>query len=210
MQSDPIWYENVKVLPARYREFFPTRDQSHEERLNAIVRLIGYASLAAFAIHRRVKYLALGVAGIALTTLAHRFGMRARLKNSGGYMNETYANVAPAGVGRGNVRCSRPTDKNPFSNMTVGALITDPTRAPACSYDAPGVADEMRRGFNKGLFKNMEDVYEVENSQRQFYTMPVTTSAPDTIAFAQFLYGSRGKTCKEAPEKCKPWFATRD
>jgi hypothetical protein len=94
--------------------------------------------------------------------------------------------------------------------MTVGALITDPGRAPACSYDAPGVADEMRRGFNRGLFKNLEDVYEVENSQRQFYTMPVTTSAPDTIAFAEFLYGSRGKTCKEAPEKCKPWFATRD
>lgn len=205
MQSDPIWYEDVRILPARYAEFFPSRDQSDEERLNAIVRLIAYASIAAFLPRMRVKYLALGLASIALTTLAYRFS-----KNPRESMSEPYGNVAPRTVKRGNARCSRPTDKNPFSNMTVGALISDPGRAPACSYDAPGVADEMRRGFNKGLFKNLEDVYEVENSQRQFYTMPVTTSAPDTIAFAEFLYGSRGKTCKEAPEKCKPWFATRD
>ena len=205
MQSDPIWYEDIRILPARYAEFFPAKDQSDEERLNAIVRLIAYASIAAFLPRMRVKYLALGLASISLTTLAYRFS-----KNRREGMNEPYGNVPPKTVRRGTARCSRPTDKNPFSNMTVGALINDPGRAPACSYDAPGVADEMRRGFNSGLFKNLEDVYEVENSQRQFYTMPVTTSAPDTIAFAEFLYGSRGKTCKEAPEKCKPWFATRD
>ena len=91
----------------------------------------------------------------------------------------------------------------------MGALLGDEGRAPACSYDTPGVAKEMRKNFNKGLFRNLDDVYEVENSQRQFYTMPVTTGAPDTIAFAEFLFG-RKKTCKEDPAMCEPRFAARD
>jgi hypothetical protein len=207
MNDDPVWYDNVKILWMRYDEFFPSRDQSDAERLNAIVRLIAYTSAAAFLVHLNAKYLAFGAAAIVVISAISKF------KNSGTYMHqrpETYANVRPNDVKRGNARCSRPTMDNPFSNMTIGTLLQDPNRPPACSYDAPGVAAEMRHGFNQGLVKNLEDIYEVENSQRQFYTMPVTTSAPDTIAFAQFLYGSRGQTCKELPGKCEPRFATRD
>jgi hypothetical protein len=76
-------------------------------------------------------------------------------------------------------------------------------------YDEPGVAKQIRKNFNKGLFRNLDDVYEVENSQRQFVTMPVTTSAPDTIAFAEYLFGNK-KTCKEDPSLCQPWNASRN
>jgi hypothetical protein len=123
--------------------------------------------------------------------------------------NESYSNLRPTTVKRERKRCSPSTADNPFSNATVGALLGDEGRAPACSYDDPGVAKEMRKNFNKGLFRNLDDVYEKESSARQFYTMPVTTGAPDTIAFAEFLFG-RKDTCKSNPALCEPRFASRD
>lgn len=201
--SDPVWYKDMGILPAKYADFFPTASQSDAERLNAFVRLVAYASVAAFLIRFNAKYIVVGALVIGIASYAYKtYGVRMRY--------EPFANVRPQSVEQAPKRCSRPTAENPFSNMTIGTLIDNPTRAPACSYDDAGVAADIRKNFNRGLFRNLEDVYEVENSQRQFYTMPVTTSAPDTIAFAEFLYGSRGKTCKELPEKCEPAFATRD
>lgn len=239
--TDPVWYENVGILSQKYDEFFPTKSQSDEERLNSMVRLIAYASVAVYVINFNVKYLAFGLISVALLTFTYKYnktyardtGMDAAadrpMERRGRSMTvrrgqpgeraypttktvrePSYANLRPKDVRRARVQCSRPSADNPFSNMTVGELVRSPGRAPACSYDDAGVAEEMRRGFNRGLFRNLDDVYEVENSQRQFYTLPVTTSAPDTIAFAQFCYGTRGETCKETPWKCEPAFATRD
>ncbi len=92
--------------------------------------------------------------------------------------------------------CVRPTRDNPFGNN----LLTDPAdRAAACTYE--DVKDEQRTAFNVGLMRNMTDVYEQANSQRQFMTLPVTTKIADTQAFAQFAYGT-GSTCKENAMKC--------
>ncbi|ABT16608.1 hypothetical protein ATCVMO0605SPH_544R [Acanthocystis turfacea Chlorella virus MO0605SPH] len=204
LNADAIWFKDIRVLLLRPSEIIPSRDQSDAERINAIVRLVLYCSLAVALIRSNIMYLVLGLAIIAIISLAFAMGEKKKKKN------ESYSNLRPTTVKRERKACSPTTADNPFSNATVGALLGDEGRAPACSYDTPGVAKEMRKNFNKGLFRNLDDVYEVENSQRQFYTMPVTTGAPDTIAFAEFLYGSRGKTCKEDPAMCEPRFASRD
>jgi hypothetical protein len=204
LNSDEVWFKNIRVLFLRPSEIIPTRDQSDAERVNAIVRLVLYCSLAVALIKSNIMYLVLGLVIIAIVSLAFAMGDKKKKKN------ESYSNLRPTTVKRERKDCSPSTANNPFSNATVGALLGDEGRAPACSYDTPGVAKEMRKNFNKGLFRNLDDVYEKEASQRQYYTMPSTTAAPDTIAFAQFLYGSRGKNCKESPEMCTPYFASRD
>jgi hypothetical protein len=204
LNADAIWFKDIRVLLLRPSEIIPSRDQSDAERINAIVRLVLYCSLAVALIRSNIMYLVLGLAIIAIISLAFAMGEKKKKKN------ESYSNLRPTTVKRERKNCSPSTADNPFSNATVGALLGDEGRAPACSYDTPGVAKGMRKNFNKGLFRNLDDVYEVENSQRQFYTMPVTTGAPDTIAFAEFLYGSRGATCKEDFSKCDGAFPTRD
>lgn len=204
LTEDPIWFKNIKVLFLRPKEIIPSKDQSDAERVNSIVRLVLYCSLAVALIRSNIMYLVLGLAIVVIISLAFALGEKKKKKN------ESYSNLRPTTVKRQKKDCSKSTPDNPFSNATVGALLGDEGRAPACSYDSPGVAQEIRKNFNKNLFRNLEDIYEVENSQRQFYTTPVTTSAPDTIAFAEFLYGSRGKTCKEDPSLCEPRFASRD
>lgn len=214
--GDLVWYQDVKALARRPSEFFPTTSQTAEERLNAIVRLVAYGSLAAYLVGGKAVYFAYGAVFIVVLSVIFRFGRAngrdGRNKNEDTGMlytrSEPYSNIVPEHVQRATTRCSPSTPNNPFSNATVGALLADPSRPPACAYDSQ--ATTIRKNFNKGLFRNLDDVYEVENSQRQFVTQPVTTSAPDTIAFAQFLYGSRGQTCKETTKACRPWFAVRD
>jgi hypothetical protein len=203
LYTDPIWFKNLRMLIDRPSEIIPSRDQSDEERVNALVRLVLYCSLAVSLIRANAMYAVLGLAIIVIITLSYALGAKQKTKN------EAYSNIQPKTLTREKKACYKSNPLNPFGNATVGALLDDEGKSPACGYDEPGVASQMRKNFNKGLFRNLDDVYEVENSQRQFYTMPVTTSAPDTIAFGEFLFGNK-KTCKEDPSLCTPWNASRN
>lgn len=184
--SDKIWYDDISVLAKRWKEFFPTPEQTSEERVNALVRLVAYATLAAFAYNREVRTLVMGAAVVAVVSFA--FGQRRG--------NEAFP-MAPLRASN-DTRCTPPSRENPFSNV----LLTDlgkPERPPACAYDA--VKDSVKENFNAGLFRNATDIYEKENSQHQYYTMPVTTTIPDTGAFANFLYGGM-RSCKQDAAAC--------
>ena len=50
--------------------------------------------------------------------------------------------------------------------------------------------------FNKRLFRDVGDIFNRSNGQRQFYTMPVTESSNNQKDFANWLYNT-GPSCKE-------------
>jgi hypothetical protein len=217
LDSDAVWYRDLGVLSRRPAEFWPSRDHSPEERLNSLVRLVAYASLAVFLYRRNYKYVAFGMAAVTALSLVHARGggrRRARgggarggdaaltaLDGGGGARRGAVGNLKARSVQRRRRACTLSTPDNPFANMLVSDLATNPGRPPACKYDDH--ADLIAKNFNRGLVRNAYDIYDKENSQRQFMTMPVTTSAPDTVAFAQFCYGNAGRsTCKEDPTRC--------
>lgn len=187
MSVDEIWYRDVQVLLRRWKEFFPTPDQTSTERVNALVRLVIYATLAMFVYNRQPRTLVFGAGIVAVVSVAF-----------GGARSENYPAQPTTSVEQGSAQCTQPTKDNPFSNVLLGDLSND-KRPPACKYD--DVRDEVSKQFNSGLFRNIEDVYDKENSQRQFYTMPVTTTIPDTAAFSNFLYGGM-KSCKDNMAHC--------
>lgn len=188
--GDKIWYDDVRVLPARWAEFFPRPEQTPEERVNAIVRLVLYATLAAYVYNREARTLVLGLGAVAVVSFVFGHPRRERFPAAGGGALAAAAGAPGA--------CTRPTRDNPFANV----LLTDlgkPDKPPACAYDT--VRGEVRDAFNAGLFRNATDVYERENSQYQYYTMPVTTGIPDTTAFRNFLYGGM-RSCKQDAAAC--------
>lgn len=87
--------------------------------------------------------------------------------------------------------CRLPTDANPFGNFLL-TDYDDPDRPPACRYE--DVSELVDEKFYKGLYRNADDLYETESSQRQFYQMPVTTLCNDTVGFARALFQDVGKT----------------
>lgn len=94
--------------------------------------------------------------------------------------------------------CRRPSESNPFMNPTVndfGEVMPQP-----CNIDDDDIQDEIYTNFNKDLFTEVSDLFERNNSQRQFYSVP-GSNVPDTIGFANWLY-SPESTCKVDQSKC--------
>jgi hypothetical protein len=210
--TEPIWYQNPRVLVTGWRGFFPTRDMSATERVNSLVRLFLYVSIALSLYSQKPMYLVAGMAASSIISLA--YSSSSTTMNTASYGSEPVGQ-RPRSVAAGPQRCTRPTRENPFANMMLSDLADDPDRSAACAYD--DVKDEIRQHFNDGLPRNITDVYEKENSQRQYMTMPVTRAIADTKAFAEFAYGSLGiEGCKEDPARCTgndragAWAARRD
>ena len=87
-----------------------------------------------------------------------------------------------------------PSEDNPFMNF----LVTDKRdKKPACkSVKDKKVEKLVEDKFNIGLFKDINSVYNNENSQREFYTMPNTEVMNRQKDFGEWLYLTP-KTCKE-------------
>lgn len=96
--------------------------------------------------------------------------------------------------------CRKPTDNNPFMNPDINDYTNDNPPV-ECNEDDENIPENITKTFNKDLFMNLEDVFEIKNSQRQFYTVPNVEVPNKQIEFANWLYKSP-ETCKEDQEQC--------
>jgi hypothetical protein len=232
VDNDKVWFKDPGVLiTGGLFNFFPLQTMTANQRSNSVLRLSIYAGMAIFLFNRKVSYLGMIVAlgGILSLLMSSSFSSMSSTNGqddadiiiptsglygwrttqpgtkSGPAAMEGSLPLPPNDVSLSQsgeaVACSRPTPHNPFGNMTAYDIATNPNRPPACPYD--DVKEEQRAYFNKGLVRNLTDVYERENSQRQFYTVPVSQSIPDTKSFANFLYAEGLKrSCKADPLVC--------
>lgn len=71
---DPLWTQDFNVLfkPDRLMEFFPTKDQTNEERVNAIVRLSFYVSIGLVVYHSNPKFFAIFLFFLGFTFIIYR------------------------------------------------------------------------------------------------------------------------------------------
>jgi len=94
--------------------------------------------------------------------------------------------------------CLKPSLDNPYMNPTLVNYDSE-YNPKACNADDKKIKDSSDLCFNNGLYKNIEDLFDVHNSQRQFYTIP--HNPPDQTKFAHWLYNI-GPTCKDDTGKC--------
>jgi hypothetical protein len=216
-KSDKFWYHDMSIIiqSNRLTEFFPTNDQTLEERFNALVRLSLYSSLVLYYYNRNYRYFSIFIGTLLLTYYVYTNSPEKRVgdddievkpkassttdKNDKGV--ESLENVEKA-------VCTQPTLDNPFMNVTMKDYlnIDEKTqqmvdRPAACDTTDKNVKQSMDEMFNHNLFKDVNDVFGKMNSQRQFYTMPNTTIPNAQDDFAKWLYANP-KTCKEDQEFC--------
>ena len=72
--SDPIWIHDFQILfqKERVMEFFPVKEQTTEERVNAIVRLSLYESIGLAAYHSNAKYFSIFIFFLFFTFVIYR------------------------------------------------------------------------------------------------------------------------------------------
>lgn len=201
--TDPFWYDDIEILwdSDRLIEFFPSKDHTIEERLNAIMRLCIYISILLLAYGRKHEYIFIAVGGGLFTYYIYK-NKSQREKELKKLHFEELSKIE----GFEDIECSKPTLDNPFMNATMkdymnikeGKIVDRP---PACDITVPDVKEEVDKLFNNNLYRDIDDVFGKMNSQRQFYTMPSTTIPNDRESFQKWLYDSP-MTCKEDQNYC--------
>lgn len=95
--------------------------------------------------------------------------------------------------------CRKPTPDNPFMNPLQPDFNIENPPVPG-NADDEDIQEGITNAFNENLFRDVSDVFERENSQRQYYTVP-QMNPPDTHSFAMWLYGNQN-ICKSDQSKC--------
>lgn len=178
---DPFWYDDIFVLfkPDRLVEFIPVKDMSLNEKLNSLVRFLIYTSLLLTCIYKNPNFFYILVIGATLTLMVHQ-QLITSTHQSGGGVNTLTA----------------PSAHNPFMNVLMTDHIENPSRGAAEDVSDPKTRSNIDKHFNTGLYRDVDDIWDKKNSQRQYYTNPSTTIPNDADSFMKWLYKTP-PTCKE-------------
>lgn len=203
---DPFWGNDFTVLFRKDRliEFFPTVDMTDSERLNSIARFSIYTGILLALFNGKIWPLYIGAFGLGFTLFIwkNKDSDDATIRKIVEFFNRR--EVSPQRPSRQELEdqgtylssdeCTLPTQNNPFMNITVNEYKDNPQRGEACDYfdslEQQGVKNQVDNNFNYNLYKDVSDLFDKNNSQRQFYTMPVTTIPNKQDDFAHWLYGN--------------------
>lgn len=214
--NDPLWVNDFSILLKKDRlaQFFPTKFQTNEERLNSVVRLSLYTSILLSVYHSDMKYMSVFIFTLFLTYIIYMYhplsGAKEGLENT-----EMSWNKYKSGNWNGvemkvsdTENCTKPTLDNPFMNATMkNYLDIDKDNniipvSPACDPNNPEIKKAIDQNFNNNLYNDISDMFGKLNSQRNFFTMPWTTIPNDpNLDFAKWLYASP-QTCHEDQNMC--------
>ena len=213
--SDPFWANDISIIwkKERLTEFFPSNDQTLEERFNSIVRLSLYCSILLYFYHNHnYKYLSIFLGALLITYYIYNNKEDTLKKESFEAEPSTKENATKESATKESAesqkKCVAPTIDNPFMNATMKDFLNvDPVtnrivdRPEACDTNDVEIKKQIDSSFNNNLYKDVNDVFGKMNSQRQFYTMPSTTIPNAQDDFAKWLY-LNPKTCKEDQDFC--------
>ena len=196
-----FWYDNIYSLFENLDSFFPTYDMDLIQKLNAIMRFAIYVGIILTLLTNNYLYLYIPV-GIGIFTIFIQKGNTQKL--------EQFFSNSPTPIAYSpdiDAPCTLPTPDNPFMNFNN--ITDDRERPPACkTYNNKTLQNNVDNNFEHNLYRDVSDLYNKNNSQREFYTMPSTSAVSDQTSFAKWLYNT-GPTCKEDATKCAPeWSPT--
>ena len=206
MNTTPFWSDNLSLL--LYPEILPTSTMTSIEKWNASSRLILVISIALSVIRGSLDSLFVGILVLGVIAIVYRFLPKSksseknttlpiRMKENRPIQSIDYRKDSLHQVPLLHLN-KKPTANNPFMNLN-SLQISEPETYE--DYDRHSEKEsskvvnpndhqnEIDKHFYNDLFRDVSDVYGKMHSQRQFYTMPVTTIPNDQDKFAHWLYG---------------------
>lgn len=237
---EKFWLDDYKILYIKdnYLKFFPDKNMTKIQQLNAITRFSIYLFVLLFTFNVNEKWILLPIFLVIFSIVLFKIHSEHLLKlkndikekkddvinldltekeleniqyqdkedlwDSKGYNEnktdkqkeyfDSYDKSIVEGVKE---TCTKPTKDNPFMNYMISDYKDEPNKLKACT----NVEKEIDDNFNHNLYKDIDDLFEKKNSQRQFYTMPNTQNPNDQKAFAEWLY-KIPEICKTDQEHC--------
>ena len=201
MITTPFWFNDMSVLyNQKYMtEFFPSRNFDMIRKLNSIVRLSILYSIIIF-FYKEIKNYYIFLIPIVVMIITYLIYNKRTDLHSDSIMKQSMSDKLDnlVQINDLNTECRIPTKDNPFMNPMIKDFSSDnPEQLKSCpSYNNIGIQKRVDELFNEDLYRDVNDIYSKNNSQRQFYTVPGNKVPNDQGSFAQWLYGTP-ETCKE-------------
>lgn len=176
--DEKLWTQDFKILFQKSFDILPSNSMSFNRKLNALTRFLIILSIVFFMMYGNSK--------VFFAPLVFMFFVFVIFAASDEEKLDTFA-VKPE-------NCKEPTINNPFMNLLLTDINKENGRKE--SYDTDDVKEEIRDNFNSNLYFEADDIFQKNNSQRQFYTLPNTKASNKQSELGQWLYGT-GPTLKE-------------
>ena len=191
--SERVWFDDPRHLirSDKLASFWPSKNQSVAERINATSRFVIYSGIMLYVIKNDNRFPIVVIVTLCILFIMYR----------GKIVHEYY---------NGDVNvCQRPTKDNPMGNVLLSDYKDQPNRVGACMYE--DVQDDV--------YKYVDNTFPISNTRsrsalpeyqrkaaaRQFITSPVTTIPGDQTAFAEWCYGKKNRPlCRDDPSMCDP------
>ena len=190
-----VWFDEPQQLISidQVAQFWPTNEQTPEDRVNAASRFIIYVCCIIYLIRRDPRIFVLGVTVLGVVYVLYRSKM----------VSETY------GMSAQGSDCQMPTEDNPMGNVLITDFTDAPNRLEACYYSSvKPFSDSYTSGripYDSGRSRTALPKYLRNGMDRQFVSSPVTKIPGDQTAFAEWLYGPKnGPMCKSDSKSCNP------
>lgn len=182
IHREQIWYNNFEELINRdnISKIIPNNNFTIEENLNALVRFSVLLSILLCLFTNSINYIVVVLVTLLLTIIIYTYKEDIIIEK----LSEKDTTVLP------NVN-------NPFMNVLPNEYLDNPDRkVPPNFLKNRDILNKMELAFDNNLYKDASNIFNKNNSQRQFYTMPVTTIPNKQKEFANWLYQTP-TTCKE-------------
>jgi hypothetical protein len=205
----PFWAESPSILWGDYLDFFPFHERARKcttTALNSLTRFGIYLGILLTILYRDGVYLGITL-GIAIIAVAAYYGMKQNGVVREGFQTEIVSptlvtpDETPNLIGGIDVAGkpvadvigqdrNAPTEANPFMNLLLNEI-----GKPAANVDT--VARELSDTFQTRVYGDSGDVFQHNQNQRTWVTMPSTSIPNDRESFQNWLYRIPGRTCKE-------------
>lgn len=204
---DTIWYlDPIHTFLDKNRslEFIPGKSMNIVLQLNAAMRFVMYFSILMFILDPSFSTVFNSLSIILIVGIVTAI-IHLNETNEDCMKNKIMEHLNIQSDPNDDIG-SKPTKDNPFMNFSFDDHINFPSRRAADPLSSK-VQEEIQVEFNKNQFHDVDDVFNRQNSTRQFYTMPCTTIVNDRESFMKACY-SLPKTRKE--ESIQTWATLKD
>jgi Family of unknown function (DUF5762) len=178
-----FWFDDPTILlKSDAFSLWPNVHMDANARLNAVTRVVILVSVATFALTRKPRFLFVGAVTVVLLVMYQKN----KPKEIEGYEPQNLKEH------------TLPTKENPMMNVQLPELNGNPKRKSALKAYHPEtkqmITDEVKKmvlanGIDPRVFRGLNNEDDLEQSMRQFYTMPNTTVPNNQEEFGKFCYG---------------------
>ena len=199
--STPFWFNDISILFNKnyLLEIIPLKSYDFNRKLNAILRFTIYYAILLYILKNDKNVLCLPFITVVVTVFLNKTNKKGRentaMVNSKNVRDNHSSETVNKMIEEINDDVFRKPDvDNPMMNVNVFELYDNKRAIP--TYDNPGVERVVEEKWSDGLFRDSNDLFGRNNSQRQWYTMPNTEAMNRQTEFAKWCYKTP-PTCKE-------------